>query len=1166
MRQDKLQQATFLARLQVRPEPLTNWDAPDVADMCLLSDGAAPTKHNTATDKQLVRLVENMLSIDDCNGVAALSPREEYAVKQLRQSLTNVDGQYQATCTWAPGGGRPPLNHKQAYNRLVSLELSKYFKDDNLRINYGKVIDDWEKQSFVREVQLNTSQVAYLMPHFPILKDSATTPIRPVMDCKIALNKYLLSGPNLLNNIDDVLLRFRSGLFTFSGDVKQMFLRIKLHPEDRPYHCFLWRSNPKDEPKVYQFQVHVFGNTGSPFVAVFVLREHAIKYADTHPQAVDTITNSSLIDDILDSADSPDEARTIMDDLWRILQAAGMQLAKCHSNSSYVLQGLPQEAVTPGYLDLADICQKDSELLNLKALGMRCNPTDDQFYFEMEKPLITTWTKRAVLKTFPRLFDPLGLLLPYTIRARIYFSYLVLQQKHWDTVVPLDKQWASWLEQLGHLGDVRFPRCIKLAPAKTAELHVFCDASEKAFAAAAYLLTVDDRGSVTVRLARAKAHVAPLKRPQTIPRLELLAAELSTSLRLQVVRAVKLKIVRCVHWTDSTTVLCWINDDKRRFQTFVYNKINNIRRVTVETEWRYVPTSLNPADLPSRGTSVAELAADLWQHGPDYLRQGEAFWPPMPELIKTSAVLQELRKIDQVFTANVGEMQTPSVVEFDRFSSWERLVAMGRLLFRYVNRWRRKRDRPEIDDVNIAAVRFIVLQAQKGLKDLLGRASKSDRRRAGFLRVTPFQDEDGVWRGLGRLSAAEGLARDARLPILLHKSMPVLRLVMLHLHEKVAQHYGGPSYLLAQFFTKYWAPDARRVANAIVHNCVSCKRQKAKPCTQVEGLLPEFRVVGDDEDITPFASTGMDCAGPYRVKRGRAYETYYLLIMTCCKIRAVRLELLDNLNLDALLMALTRAATRGVNPTEVVTDNGANFEAASALMQRINEELQTKDVQERRPEVKWRFNPPYASHYGGVFERMVKATKEALYHALPSHMSLSLEQLRTALAVVESILNSRPLAYVSTDPKDPLPLTPNHFLHGSPDLHFYTRLRDTEVRMPLATKFNVIRRAMERYMERFKTEVRPFMALNNKAVLESRARDVEPGDVVAFFMPSAARKWPLALVTDVYPGRDGKVRTVRLRLPQHNSNGDRYDPSQKSFVRDVREVAVLLPAETARSL
>ncbi len=1164
-RLDKVEQATLIARLQTTPQPLTDWNSPRISTMCLFARAQDAVTHDkpSPTDKQLLKLVENMLRVDDCVQTAQLSPREEYAIQQLRKSLVYADGQYQAACTWAPGEGRPSLNYTQALNRLVSLERSKYFQDAHLRRKYAEVIQLWEAESFVREVKLGTEDVAYLMPHFPILKDSRSTPIRPVMDCKIALNKFLLSGPNLLNNIDDVLLRYRSCIYTYSGDVKQMFLRIKLDPQDAPYHCFLWRRSPGDSPTVFQFRVHVFGNTGSPFVAVFVVQEHARKYIDVHPQAVDTLVNSTLIDDVLDSTDSVTQAATIMLQLRQILSEAGMSLVKCHSNHSRVLQDLPPEAVSPDFLDISSICQKDSELVNLKALGIRCDPVKDLLYFVMEVPAVTRWTMRIVLKTFPRLFDPLGLLLPYTIRARCYFSSLVIQGNTWDQEITPTREWTSWLSELQDLQTVRFPRCIKAVPAESGQLHTFSDASEKAYAAATYLRTEDGQANVTVRLVRAKAHVAPLKKPQSMPRLELLAAELSAQLRVQITKSIKIKITQHFHWVDSTTVLYWVNDDKKRFQTFVFNKIQNIRRLTHEEEWRYVPTKLNPADLPSRGTRVSELAEPLWQNGPDFLLQPQANWPPQPELIKTSEVLAELRKSEQVFVAQ-GHQLEPTCIDFDRSSSWHRLVrAVVWVKQRLRLRATSASSSPTSDWTN--AELFLIKQAQLPLHHILQNTTKLLRSQAGFTRITPFKDADGVWRGRGRLSEAKGLPTDARTPILMPKKHRATYLLMKFYHDRQACHYGGTNYLLAKFMLRFWTPAPRSLASTVIRDCVPCRRRLARIERPPESTLPDFRLSTNDSSITPFASTGMDCAGPYRVVRARSYETHYLLLLTCCKVRAVRLEPLSSLSVDSLLMALTRAASRGVNPEEIVTDNGANFTAAHALIDKLLQNAREGDVRSRRPDIKWRLNPPYASHYGGVFERLIRATKEALYHALPAHLSLTLEQLHTSFATVEAVLNSRPLAYCSTDPSDPLPLTPNHFLYGSGDLRLQELLQDREAELPLAKRYNTIKRATEQFELRFKTEIRPYMQLTSKAALVKETRDFEVGDVVVFFMPSASKKWPLARIQEVFPGKDGRVRTVRLGLPPHNAETTTYAP-QRSVLRDVGNIALLLPAERQTSL
>ncbi len=143
------------------------------------------------------------------------------------------------------------------------------------------------------------------------------------------------------------MLRFRSGLVAYSGDVSKMFLMINLHPDDRPFHCFLWRTDPKEEPCVFRFNVHVFGNTGSPFVAVFVVKEHSKKYEGKFPQAVDALHRSPLIDDVLDSPASVPPARANVTHIVAVMAAAGRTMAKIHPCQPPYLQDLPPSPPPP---------------------------------------------------------------------------------------------------------------------------------------------------------------------------------------------------------------------------------------------------------------------------------------------------------------------------------------------------------------------------------------------------------------------------------------------------------------------------------------------------------------------------------------------------------------------------------------------------------------------------------------------------------------------------------------------------------------------------------------------------------------------------------------------------------------------------------------------------
>ncbi len=1108
------------------------------------------------SDKQLVQLVQRMLEVEDPGELEMLSPKEEFIIQKLRASLNFKDGKYEVACTWRPGTERPPLNLSMARGRLSNLEKSKAFRDPAIRAAYGKVFQDWEEKTIVRRVPLEEKFVQHLLPHFPILKDSETTPVRPVMGCDVALNRYLLPGPNLLNEVVGVLLRFRSGRFTIAGDIKQMFLNIRLLEEDKPFHCFLWRGEEK-EPFVYQFQRHVFGNAGSPCVAVFVLKEHTKKFQEKYPKAVDTLLHSTLIDDVLDAADSEKEASDWLMQIKEIIAAAGMKLAKIHTNVPHLLLHLPREEVAAGALDLSESVLAPN-LSNLKTLGLAYDPKRDEFFFRMERPLENDWTKRKVLKLFPRLFDPLGLLLPYSIRARIYFSKIAKQKTGWDERLPPAEDWEEWLRQLPELQTVKISRNVCPLVNGEATLHVFADASQCAYAAAAYLV-VRSEGRSSASLVFAKAHVAPAK-TMTIPRMELLAALLAVKVRQVALYHLKHPVNAVVHWSDSLTVLFWLNDDSQRFQAFVYNKLNKIRQSTCPEEWRWVPTELNPADWATRGKSPTSLdPASLWLRGPPFLTEGAAAWPPAPALVRTSEVLKEMKKAEQVFVKHDPGSPPQLPLQPERTSSWTKLLSFVTRLLRWRDAARANLRLPPLEAAARRGERSILKTAQWGLHQALlaPTQGKDLRRQCGLLQLTPFLDEQGLLRGRGRLSQARALPRDAREPILLPPTHPITLLLIRHIHEQVLKHAGGVSYTLNHLKARFWLPKARHQVYLQITNCLPCKRRLNRPLQQVQGQLPALRFPQPGEEKFPFAVTAVDCAGPFRVKRGRTQEVHYLLLLTCCHVRAVRLELLSDLTTDAFLLALMRAGSHGVNPHTILSDNGGNFDGANRLLRGLWNAMPQEELERRKPEIKWRFNPPYASHYGGVFERLIGAVKAALHHAIPTHASLTLEQLLTAFAVVEGILNTRPLAYISSHDADIAPLTPNHFLAGGSSRPWITFL-ETKEGGKLARRWDELQKTLHLFWKRFDKEIVPHFLHATWA--RGKGKSLREGDIVAALLPSGERRWPLAKVLRCFPGPDGAVRTVEIAISASPTE-KLVGRSPLVVRRDIRQLVLLLPAD-----
>ena len=178
-----------------------------------------------------------------------------------------------------------------------------------------------------------------------------------------------------------------------------------------------------------------------------------------------------------------------------------------------------------------------------------------------------------------------------------------------------------------------YPRCFwphKFKPV-TYELHCFCDASAIGYSAVAYLRIIDTNGFIHVSFVMGKSRVAPLK-SVTIPRLELVAAVIGVDIVQFIQRETDLSISRVLYWTDSTSVLKYISNKIKRFHVFVANKISRILEASNPTEWRYVNTKLNPADLGSRGLLPNQLkAAELWFNGPTFLKDSENCWPTPPQ-------------------------------------------------------------------------------------------------------------------------------------------------------------------------------------------------------------------------------------------------------------------------------------------------------------------------------------------------------------------------------------------------------------------------------------------------------------------------------------------------------------------------------------------------------
>ena len=211
----------------------------------------------------------------------------------------------------------------------------------------------------------------------------------------------------------------------------------------------------------------------------------------------------------------------------------------------------------------------------------------------------TSITKRSILQDASKLYDPLGWLSPITIHARILLQDVWKQRLNWDD--SLDPNFrASWQHiaiDLQKATTIELPRKnFSSSPTKLVNLHVFADASMKAYGAVAYLQQDGE-----VAFVMAKSRVAPLKN-LTLPRLEVKAAVVAAQLATSVVAALltHLARIRVQLWSDSQIVLHWIFSNKPLKQ-FVANRVQVIHDLFPASSWSYCHTTDNAADLLTRG-------------------------------------------------------------------------------------------------------------------------------------------------------------------------------------------------------------------------------------------------------------------------------------------------------------------------------------------------------------------------------------------------------------------------------------------------------------------------------------------------------------------------------------------------------------------------------------
>ena len=560
--------------------------------------------------------------------------------------------------------------------------------------------------------------------------------------------------------------------------------------------------------------------------------------------------------------------------------------------------------------------------------------------------------------------------------------------------------------------------------------------------------------------------------------------------------------------------------------------MSQFRKLTSADSWRHVESAQNPADCASRGLSAEQMISnELWINGPNFIWQKMEDWPEPRHPFEINNDELELRKV-KVNLVEAENLETCTNRLMKRYSSWHKLKKAVAMILRLksclLERSKGDNSCVSVEFLTVNELRRAEFEIIKYVQscafstEMVCISQGKEVSPNSIIRnLDPMMNADGILCVGGRLGNAE-LPEQSKHQMIMPKSHHVVTLIVRSLHEELG--HSGKEHVLAEIRQKYWIISARRAVKSVLNQCFSCKRIRGKQYTQKMADLPQDRVTAGK---APFTNVGVDCFGPFVIKRGRSQVKRYGCLFTCLCTRAIHIEKLDTMDTDSFILALRRFESRRGRPEILRSDNGTNFKGAQRELRDAIRLWNKDQIHEYmlQKEIQWIFNTPTASHMGGVWERQIRTVRKVL-NSLGGQKGLKDKVLNTLFCEVEAIVNSRPITVVSDNPDDMEALTPNHILmlrsgFSLPPGQFC--IQDCYKR-----EWKHVQFLANQFWKRWLREYLPSLQMRQK--WHKTTGNLAKGDIVTLVDEQSPRNmWSLGRIVRTIPGKDGLVRTVEVK-------------------------------------
>lgn len=670
------------------------------------------------------------------------SIKEEKELELIEKNIKfdAEDNRWLAEYPWIKDPADLPDNRRVALSMLYSTER-RLGKNTQHATVYDNQVQDMVQRGVARKLTkeelINYKGPIHYISHHEVLKpDSKSTPVRIVFNSSANYmghvpNEYWAKGPDLLNSLLGILVRFRENEVAFIGDIKKMYHTVKTTVLDQHTHRFLWRDMVTDKaPDTYVIQRVSYGDKPSATIATMALRKTAKMGSEQYPDAAKIVKDNTYMDDIIESTTDLPNAQKLMQDIETLIIKDGFKLKEWvfSRDSSNGKKSIPNE----------------SNVATEKVLGVNWDPIKDHLCFSAklnffsngkrkvqkdhpnnDSKLTPPLTKRMILSQVNSMYDPLGLAGPFTVRAKILMRHLWANSEKldWDDPIPEDnkQQWSAFFNELPEMNQVKFERCLKPSDAIcNPVLIIFCDASEGAYGSCAYVRWQRQGGGFACNLIVSKNRLAPIKK-MSIDKIELCGAVLSKRLKSFIDKECRYTFEKCYYVVVSQIVHAMIQKSSYGFNTFAATRIGEIQGGTNIEDWYWCESKFNIADWLTRGKKPSEIGFHSdWQEGPLFLKQPESEWPISRNYSEVRIPKTIMKVVNTVNVSVKDDMA--SRIKIERFSDYNRLLRVTARILKLYHREPKatlKNATQEITskDVETAEV-FWVKEAQRNMKNI----------------------------------------------------------------------------------------------------------------------------------------------------------------------------------------------------------------------------------------------------------------------------------------------------------------------------------------------------------------------------------------------------------------------------------------------------------------